>query len=198
MADAAEDRAIDYVLRLGRALHAYGYASPALERALVTASTRLGLVGHFFSTPTSLFVAFGVGSEQRTFLSRVEPGGVSLGKLADIDAQARAVERGTLSPAEALARIEAIERAPAPFNAWLETIASGVASSAACRLLGGGREDVVVAGGLGLLVGVLGAAFGALALRQGLFELVASALVAAAAFLCAVGGLGDSCCRDSR
>jgi uncharacterized membrane protein YjjB (DUF3815 family) len=39
---------------------------------------------------------------------------------------------------------------------------------------------------------VLGAAFGALALRQGLFELVASALVAAAAFLCAVGGLGDS------
>ena len=78
MADAAEDHAIDYVLRLGRALHAYGYASPALERALITVSTRLGLVGHFFSTPTSIFVAFGTGSQQRTFLTRVEPGGVSL------------------------------------------------------------------------------------------------------------------------
>ena len=44
---------------------------PALERALVTASTRLGLVGHFFSTPTSIFVAFGSGSAQRTFLTRV-------------------------------------------------------------------------------------------------------------------------------
>ena len=76
MSDASEDRAIDYVLRLGRALHMYGYASPALERALVTTSARLGLVGHFFSTPTSIFVAFGSGSSQRTFLTRVEPGGV--------------------------------------------------------------------------------------------------------------------------
>jgi uncharacterized membrane protein YjjP (DUF1212 family) len=141
----AEDRAIDYVLRLGRALHAYGYASPALERALVTSSERLGLVGHFFSTPTSIFVAFGSGSEQRTFLTRVEPGGLSLGKLADIDGSARAVIDGSLTPSEALARIEAIEQQPPPFPALLGTIASGGASGAACRLLGGGAGDVVVA-----------------------------------------------------
>jgi uncharacterized membrane protein YjjP (DUF1212 family) len=188
----AEDQAIDYVLRLGRALHAYGYASPALERALITASTRLGLVGHFFSTPTSIFVAFGSGSAQRTFLSRVEPGGVSLGKLADIDANARAVVDGRVSPAEALARIEAIERLPAPFAPWLETAASGVASGAACRLLGGGGGDVLVAAGLGLLVGLLGLAAGRLRLQQGLFELMASALVSAMALGAALAGVGVS------
>ena len=190
MADAAEERAIDYVLRLGRALHAYGYASPALERALVTTSARLGLVGQFFSTPTSIFVAFGVGSAQRTFLTRVEPGGVSLGKLADIDASARAVVHGTLSPAEALARIEAVERAPAPFGPVLETLASGVASGAACRLLGGGAGDVGVATGLGVVVGLFGLAAGRLRLRQGLFELVSATVVSAIAYLAAAAGVG--------
>jgi uncharacterized membrane protein YjjP (DUF1212 family) len=188
----AEAQAIDYVLRLGRALHAYGFASPALERALITASTRLGLVGHFFSTPTSLFVAFGDGSAQRTFLTRVEPGGVSLGKLADIDVNARAVIDGQVSPAEGLARIEAIERAPAPFNAWIETAASGIASGAACRLLGGSGDDVLVGTGLGILVGVFGLAAGRLRLQQGLFELAVSALVSAAALGAAVAGLGGS------
>jgi len=188
----AEDRAIDYVLRLGSALHAYGYASPALERALVTASTRLGLVGEFFSTPTSIFVAFGSGSGQRTFLTRVEPGGISLGKLADIDGNARAVVDGSLTPSEALARIEAIEQQPPPFSSLLATVASGVASGAACRLLGGGAGDVVVATGLGILIGLLGVAAGRLRLQQGLFELIASALVSAAALLAAAFGLGLS------
>jgi uncharacterized membrane protein YjjP (DUF1212 family) len=188
----AEDRAIDYVLRLGRALHAYGYASPALERALVTSSTRLGLIGHFFSTPTSLFVAFGSGAAQRTFLTRVEPGGISLGKLADIDGNARAVVTGALTPSEALSRIEAIERQPPPFGPLLETVASGVASGTACRLLGGGAGDVLVGTGLGILVGLLGLAAGRLRLQQGLFELMASALVSAAALVAAAFGLGAS------
>ena len=188
----AEDRAIDYVLRLGCALHAYGYASPALERALVTSSARLGLVGHFFSTPTSIFVAFGSGSAQRTFLTRVEPGGLSLGKLADIDGNARAVIDGSLTPSEALARIEAIEQQPPPFPALLGTIASGAASGAACRLLGGGGGDIVVATGLGILIGLFGRAAGRLRLQQGLFELMASALVSAAALLAAAFGLGVS------
>jgi uncharacterized membrane protein YjjP (DUF1212 family) len=189
---AAEDQAIDYVLRLGRALHAYGYASPALERALVTASTRLGLVGHFFSTPTSIFVAFGIGSQQRTFLTRVEPGGVSLGKLADIDGNARAVVDGSLSASDALARIEAIERQPPPFGPLLETVASGVASGTACRLLGGGAGDVLVGTGLGVLVELVGLAAGRLRLQQGLFELLASALVSAAAYAAAIAGLGTA------
>jgi uncharacterized membrane protein YjjP (DUF1212 family) len=188
----AEDRAIDYVLRLGRALHAYGYTSPALERALVTVSARFGLVGHFFSTPTSIFVAFGSGSEQRTFLTRVEPGGLSLGKLADIDGTARGVIDGSLSPSEALARIEAIEQQPPPFSTLLGTIASGGASGAACRLLGGGAGDVVVAAGLGILIGVFGLAAGRLRLQYGLFELMASVLVSAAALLAAAFGLGVS------
>jgi uncharacterized membrane protein YjjP (DUF1212 family) len=188
----AEDRAIDYVLRLGRALHAYGYTSPALERALVTASSRLGLVGQFFSTPTSIFVAFGNGSQQRTFLTRVEPGGLSLGKLADIDGNARAVVDGSLSPSEALARIEAIAEQPPPFSRLLETISSGVASGAACRLLGGGTGDILVAAGLGILVGLLGIVSGRLRVQPGLFELMASALVSAAALMAAAFGLGVS------
>ena len=71
-------------------------------------------------------------------------------------------------------------------------IASGGASGAACRLLGGGAGDVVVATGLGILIGLFGLAAGRLRLQQGLFELMASALVSAAALLAAAFGLGVS------
>ena len=71
-------------------------------------------------------------------------------------------------------------------------MASGAASGAACRLLGGGAGDIVVATGLGILIGLLGVAAGRLRLQHGLFELIASALVSAAALLAASFGLGVS------
>src|SRR5690242_12170284 len=80
-----EDDAIGFVLRLGRALHTYGYSADRLEAVLTKTSTRLGLISQFFSTPTSIFVAFGDQDIQHTFLIRVEPGEVNLGKLADLD-----------------------------------------------------------------------------------------------------------------
>ena len=49
-----------------------------------------------------------------------------------------------------------------------------------------------MATGLGVLVGLLGLAAGRLRLQQGLFELIASALVSAAALMAAAFGLGVS------
>ncbi|MEK7832242.1 MAG: threonine/serine exporter family protein [Acidobacteriota bacterium] len=83
---AGESRdSIGFVLRLGRALHAYGYPAHRLEEVLSRASERLGLLAQFFSTPTSIFASFGKQEEQQTFLMRVTPGEVNLGKLAELD-----------------------------------------------------------------------------------------------------------------
>ena len=48
------DASIRFLLRLGRALHAYGYSADQLERALTASAARLGLEAQFFSTPTSM------------------------------------------------------------------------------------------------------------------------------------------------
>ena len=143
------------MLSLGRALHTHGYAADRLEEVLAQASRRLGLIAQFFSTPTSIFASFGPQDDQRTFLMRVEPGEVNLGKLAHLDAVTTAVLHGEMSAAQGARRVTEIVAAPPPYGRLLTTIAYGVASAAAARFLGGGLMEIAVAGGIGLAIGLL-------------------------------------------
>ena len=64
----AEDPAAVFLIQLGRALHEAGFSAPQLESALAGVAERLAVPAQFFSTPTSLFISFGVGVAQRTHL----------------------------------------------------------------------------------------------------------------------------------
>lgn len=147
--------AIAFVLRLGRALHQYGYPAHRVEAVMERAAQQFELQGQFFTTPTSIFAAFGALEEQRTYLMRVEPGESDLGKLAALDEVTRQVLRGKISPARGAQRIDEILAAPSPYG-WPLTIAAfGLASAAASRFLGGGEREILVAGWLGLMIGML-------------------------------------------
>lgn len=146
---------VSFVLRLARALHSYGVPAHRLEDVLDSAAKKLGLEGQFFSTPTSIFAAFGKQDEQRTFLIRVNPGGVDLGKLADLDAVAVRVLREGLAPIEGSAQIDEIIAAAPPYGIVLRTLAFGLASAAASRFLGGGGKEIALSATLGLLIGLL-------------------------------------------
>jgi uncharacterized membrane protein YjjP (DUF1212 family) len=157
MADINAERrtAIGFVLRLARALHTYGIPAHRLETVLQQASERLRLTGQFFSTPTSIFASFGAQEEQQTFLLRVEPGEVNLGKIADLDDVTTGVLRGAVDPAIGSADIERILLAPPRYNRWLTMLAYGLASAAASRFLGGGLKEISVSALLGLVIGLL-------------------------------------------
>lgn len=146
---------ISFVLRLARALHSYGVPAHRLEDVLDSAARKLGLEGQFFSTPTSIFAGFGPQDRQHTFLIRVEPGGVDLGKLAELDAVAVRVLREKLPPSAGSALIDEIIAAPARYGGRLTTLAYGLASAAASRFLGGGLKEIALSAALGLLIGVL-------------------------------------------
>lgn len=148
---------IGFVLRLGRALHTYGYPAHRLEEVMSLVSERLRLTGQFFSTPTSIFASFGQQEEQQTFLMRVSPGEVNLGKLSELDDVTTCVLRGPLNPAEGSSRIESIVAAPSRYGSMLRTIAFGMASAAAARFLNGGLKEIGVSGVIGLLIGLLSA-----------------------------------------
>ncbi len=146
---------IAFVLRLGRALHQYGYPAHRVEAVMQRAAQQFELEGQFFTTPTSIFAAFGVLEEQRTFLMRVEPGESNLGKLASLDEITSQVLRGKISPTRGAQRIDEILAAPAPYG-WPLTIAAfGLASAAASRFLGGGEREILIACLLGLMIGIL-------------------------------------------
>jgi uncharacterized membrane protein YjjP (DUF1212 family) len=146
---------VSFILRLARALHAYGIPAHRLEEVLARAAERLGLEGQFFSTPTSIFAAFGRQDEQHTYLIRVNPGEVDLGKLADLDAVAVRVLRGQLAPVEGSTQIDEIIAAKPRYGGGLTMLAFGLASAAASRFLGGGVREILFSAMLGWLIGLL-------------------------------------------
>lgn len=146
---------IDFVLKLGRALHTYGSAAPRLEDVLDQVSQKLGIEAQFFSTPTSIFAAFGSQEKQRTHLIRVEPGEVDLGKLADLDQVVIKVLRGTLSPGEGSTRIDTILVSPPRYGALLNISSFGLISAAGAVFLGGSLKELAASGVIGLAIGLL-------------------------------------------
>jgi uncharacterized membrane protein YjjP (DUF1212 family) len=144
-----------FMLRLGRALHTYGFPAHWLELVMEKASERLGLQGQFFSTPTSLFASFGPQDEQQTYLIRVTPGEVNLGKIAELDDVATGVLRGAINPIKGSQQIDRILSEPPRYGHFVMTIAYGVASACASRFLGGGLKEIAISALIGLTIGLL-------------------------------------------
>jgi uncharacterized membrane protein YjjP (DUF1212 family) len=168
----------DFILKLGRGMHAYGYPAHRLEDALTDVSERLGVRGHYFSMPTALFASFEETDGQRTYQIRVEPGGVDLEKLAQLDAVATDVAKGALSPAEGGERLDAITAAPPRYGSLVNIAAFAVASGAASRFFDAGPHEMTVAAGIGLLTGLLSVASGKVPALGRVFEPLASAVAA--------------------
>jgi uncharacterized membrane protein YjjP (DUF1212 family) len=160
LSGGAHAESVRFVLRLGRALHRYGAPAHRLESALVEVSAALALQGNFFSMPTALFATFEVDDERATYLERLEPSEVELEKLAEVDALAREVRLGGLTPSAASSRLEAIHARPFPHSVTLRIGAGGGVSAAAALLFGGSWREALVAGVGGLAVGALAAVLG--------------------------------------
>lgn len=184
-----EEQRAGFVLRLARALHAAGTPANRLEEVLTDIARRLGLVAHFFTTPTAVFAAFGPPERQRTHLFRVEPGAYNLRQLAELDDVADDVRAGRTSVVEGSKRIDQILGAPPRYPWWVVLLAYGIASGAGCRFLGGGLAEIQLAFGAGLVMGALSFALKTVAL----FDLVGSfagallvGAAAAAGYRCAI------------
>ena len=154
-AETATDPRVGFLLALGRALHGAGHSSQGLEELLELAAARLGVPGEFFTTPTSMFAAFGHDERQRTYLLRVEPEGPNLGRLAGIKTVLDRVLDGTLDPASGAAQLRAVAESPSPYSRSLTTAAFSLSSGASAAFFGGGPREIVLAAALGLVTGIL-------------------------------------------
>lgn len=178
------DPAVAFILTIGRALHQHGYPAHQLESILEPIADRLGLEAQFFSTPTSMMVGIGPLSDQRTFLLRVEPGSVDLGKMSLLDTVVSDVVAGTMSPAEGTRRIEEIVSAPPRYGSVFVVGVFALVAAAVARVLGGGHLDVIVSAVLGVVTGMLGVMSGRIRNAGPVFEPTAALLVSAIATAC--------------
>jgi uncharacterized membrane protein YjjP (DUF1212 family) len=171
-----------FLSRLGRALHEAGLPAPQLEGALRRVAARLDVHAQFFSTPTSLFFAFGEGAAQRTHLERVEPAGVDLGRLEALEGLADRVAAGELDAGTAGAAIDAVLARARPYARWLTLVCWALSSATSAVFLGGGTPEIVVAAAIGLVVGLVARGVERREQAGQLFEPAAAAI---AAFLAA-------------
>ncbi|NOT10166.1 MAG: threonine/serine exporter family protein [Gemmatimonadales bacterium] len=184
--EIAADARVSFLLALGRALHAAGHSAQALEELLELAATRLGVPGQFFTTPTSIFAAFGIGTQQRTYLIRVQPEETNLGRLADIKVILDKALDGTLSPGQAAEQLAHVTVLESPYSPTLTTLAFALSSAASSVFFGGGPREVTLAAVLGLVTGLLALLAKPIPALQRIFPAAAAFLVAGLAGIAGV------------
>lgn len=155
MPDSQSQTAIDFALKLGKALQVYGAPSHRLEEAMQGTLARMGIEGEFFSTPTAIFVSLGSGRDKQIELIRIESSDYDLTRLSKLNELSGRVAEGTISPAEGSRMIDEIAKSPNAYGPILTTICFALTSGAASRFFGAGLVEIVLAIGAGLIVGLM-------------------------------------------
>lgn len=152
------DARVDFVVELARRLHGYGTTAHRLEGAVSAVSATLGLDCGAWSNPTGMILSFGeIGGARRDTVRvvRMPPGETDLYKLTEVDRVAESVMAGTMDIAQGVAIMRALDRPPSRLSLTLIVLAFGLASASVAGLLRLPWLDIAVAGGTGLLIGLL-------------------------------------------
>lgn len=173
---------IPVVLRAAELLHAYGTPAHRLERVVVQIAEHFGHQVQVFNSPTSIFVGFGGEVRDRVRLLRVEPGGVDLGKLVDIDELLEEVEAGRVGAEETLLRLEELSQKPPRWGKLGSVVGHAFAAGTAALFFGGRFADIALSFVLGALIGLIEIVSTRRESTTGVFEPLA-------AFMSAGGGL---------
>ncbi|HVI55228.1 MAG TPA: threonine/serine exporter family protein [Luteibacter sp.] len=166
-ATTAINTRIAFLTELARRLHQYGTTAPRLETAIARSAQRLGLSAEVWSSPTAIIVSFadlGQGDDgvaQVTQVMRLPPGDVNLARLCEADRIADAVIDGQMELREGFHLLRKLG-APETFLAQFGVIASyGLcAASVVALLLHSAWPDLITAGVIGVLIGLITVASG--------------------------------------
>lgn len=148
-------RQVRFILRFGRALHSAGSPAHTLEATMQEMCQLLGIRGTFISQPTAILSSFSNDEEDITKIERVEPMGVNLGKLSNIDLVAREVISNQISYEDGYNRLDEILNAPDPFGKRIQVGYFLFSTVGFMILFGGTWLDVVASMILGVLMGLI-------------------------------------------
>lgn len=145
---------------LARRLHQYGTPSQRLEEAVAAVAEKLGIACQVLATPTGITLSLAPKEHAQdplcyhTLVVRVNPGDVHLALLARVDAIAEAVSRGSLDLEAGFVALRGL----AESRSWRLRVALvgawGLSSASVAALLGMDLAGVLLAGGVGGLIGL--------------------------------------------
>ncbi|MCB1560338.1 MAG: threonine/serine exporter family protein [Xanthomonadales bacterium] len=153
---------IAFVVELGRRLHEYGTSSQRLEAALQGVSDQLRMACQLWSNPTGMIVSFSdIGPQGDPTLEvsrivRLPPGDNDLGRLVEADAIAEQVLNGEMDLDEGREALRALDQPESKRQRTLMVFACALIGACVAALLRAGVADMISAGVVGLLIGLLG------------------------------------------
>ena len=134
-----------FIVKVGLAAHRYGSTAGRLESFLVGLSKKFGYEGVFKSTPSDIVFAVreSPDSPQRVEFIATPPPGVDLDKLARLGDLLQDMQAGTLSLADSVAGLDAIDKVPPPWGKFASMLGYAFAGMGLAPLLGGGWADTI-------------------------------------------------------
>jgi uncharacterized membrane protein YjjP (DUF1212 family) len=148
-------RKVKFVTKFGRVLHAVGSPAHTLESTMQDMCRLFDIKGNIVSLPTAIFSSFSYEDEEITKIHRVEPVGVDLGKLSQVDLIAQEVIQGQISYEEGSQKLDEVMEAADPYSNSVRVICFLLTAAGFLVLFGGTWGDLVAAMLIGLLMGCL-------------------------------------------
>lgn len=140
---------------MGRELHRAGIATDAIEQTLSEIAATIGLDVQVFALPTYITIAIGPTWSQRTMMMRLEPGRVSLRKIALINELYDALRNGRIDYRKATILLGEVNAQWPGLPPWLEIPALAFIAVGVALILGGGTRELIVSGAIGICTGIL-------------------------------------------
>ncbi|HEY1975534.1 MAG TPA: threonine/serine exporter family protein [Candidatus Baltobacteraceae bacterium] len=161
---------------MARELHRAGIATDAIEQTLSDLARTIGLQAQIFALPTNISISIGPDWDQRTVNMRLEPGRISLRKIALLNEIYDALRRDDFDYAHAAQLVAEVDTRWPGLSPWFEVPALGLIALGVALILGGGTNEIVVSALIGLVTGLLVALSLNLPLVARLFDVIAAFL----------------------
>ncbi len=172
-------------VRLAIAVLRNGAPAHTAEDAMARAAVGIGVPVQAILGPTRTAAVIGPPVQQQVLLTSYAGGGTNVARLAALAALRDGLAARTLTAAEGVARLAAIEATRSPYG-WPATVANaGLLSFASAILLGGGWRELAIATVAGVAAALVLAAIGRLRPALPLAELHAAAIATLAGILTA-------------
>ena len=154
MASELLSKKVNFILKLGKALHLYGTNAPRLESALCNVSDAIGIKANVYSTPTYLSISVDDELDQVSRQVRVFPAFANLSKLSRVDEIAKQVSSNELNISDAVIMLDDLEKAKDPYSFSLYIFAFGLVSLSLAIIFKGNYLDIIISFLMGALLGV--------------------------------------------
>jgi uncharacterized membrane protein YjjP (DUF1212 family) len=146
-----------FLASMARELHRAGMATDAIELTLTDLARSIGLSIQIFALPTYITIAAGPTWEQQVVMMRLEPGRISLRRIAHLNDVYNDLRSGKIDYRQATEYLADVDRRWPGLSVWWEVPALVLIAIGVAMILGGGPHELVVAGTIGLCTGLISA-----------------------------------------